>query len=85
MWRPREPEASERAGGDELEVLTVADLDHEAIGVLEEELVDGRALLLVDGPLHVPDHLTEPPLHDPHVLALERDVVGKIDNCRFKF
>jgi hypothetical protein len=72
----REPEASERAGGDELEVLAVADLDHEAVGVLEEELVDGRALLLVDGPLHVPDaHLPEPALHDSHVLALEGDVV----------
>jgi hypothetical protein len=32
-----QPQAAERTGGDELEVLVVADLDHEAVGVPEEE------------------------------------------------
>jgi hypothetical protein len=71
-----QPEAAEGAGGDELQVLAVADLDHEAVRVPEEELVDGRPFLLVDGPLHVPHaHLPQPPLHGAHVLALERHVV----------
>lgn len=73
-----QPEAAERVGRDEFEVLAVADLDHEAVGVLEEELVDGRPLLLVDGPLHVLDpHLLQPLLHRPHVLTLQPKLTAR--------
>lgn len=45
---------AQRAGRDELEVLAIADLDHELIGVGEEELVDGRpAHVVVHRPLRV--------------------------------
>ena len=56
--------------GHDGEVVAGADLDHEAVGVVEEELVHVDAALL-HAQLHVPDaQLLEPPLHRLHALAL---------------
>jgi hypothetical protein len=48
---------------DDREVVAGADLDHEAVRVMEEDLVDMDTTLL-HPPLHVVDaHLLEPSLH----------------------
>jgi hypothetical protein len=55
---------------DDGEVVAVAELDHEAVGVVEEDLVHVDAALL-HAPLHVRDaRLLEPPLRRRHALAL---------------
>ena len=56
---------------DDGEVVAVADLDHEAVGVVEEDLVHVDAALL-HAALHVRDaDLLQPPLHRHHALALQ--------------
>lgn len=71
-WR-RQAEDGVALDGDEGhdgELVAGADLDHEAVGVVEEELVHVDAALL-HAPLHVPDaQLLEPPLHRLHALTL---------------
>jgi hypothetical protein len=55
---------------DNGEVVASADLDHETVGVVEEELVNVDAALL-HPPMLVRDaHLLEPPLHHLQALAL---------------
>jgi hypothetical protein len=85
LWRRRRRRLDE--GGGSLasfwlqwydgEVVAGADLDHEAVGVVEEELVDEDAALL-HALLHELDlHLLEPPHHRVNALALHAG-----DPCR---
>lgn len=60
---------------DDGEAVAVANLDHETVGVVEEELVHLDPPFLHSRPHAVHPHLLQLLLHYPHALALERDVV----------
>lgn len=63
---------TERTSRDELEILTITDLNHESVGVVEEELVYGSPVLVV---FHCSFYvlyveLLQPYLHCLHVYTL---------------